>query len=124
MPEREGLAAMGSYNEELANAGVLLVAEGLHPSSRGKRVRFDVTGTTVIDGPFPETSQLLAGFWIWQVGSMDDAVGWLKKAPFSGGVEIEIRPIFEAEDFGAELTPELREQQGRVQAQAERNKAA
>ena len=123
MPDRESLAAMGGYNEELARAGVLLAAEGLHPSSKGKRVRFDGE-KTVTDGPFPRTGELLAGFWIWRVDSMEDAVEWLKKAPFGGGTEIELRPVFETEEFGAELTPELKEQQGRVQEMAERNKAA
>ncbi len=124
IPDRESLAAMGGYNEELAQAGVLLVAEGLHPSSKGKRLRFGEGEPVVTSGPFPQTGELLAGFWIWRVDSMEDAVRWLKQAPFGGGVEIEIRPVFETEDFGAVFTPELKEQQGRVQEMAERNKAA
>ena len=123
MPSEQILAEMGKYNEELARAGVLLAADGLHPSSKGKRVRFSADQTTVIDGPFAETKELIAGYWIWQVRSMDEAVEWLKRAPFSGGAEVEIRPVFEAEDFGAEFTPELREQEDRVRARAEQNKA-
>jgi hypothetical protein len=107
---------MGKYNEELVKAGVMLAGEGLHPSSKGKRVRFSGSQRTVIDGPFAETKELIAGFWIWKVKSMDEAVEWLKKAPFGGGAEIEIRPIFEAEDFGKELTPELREREQRLRA--------
>jgi hypothetical protein len=114
---------MGKYNEELARAGVLLAAEGLHPSSRGKRVRFSGDQKTVIDGPFAETKELIAGYWIWQVRSTEEAVEWLKRAPFDGGAEVEIRPVFEAEDFGAEFTPELREQEDRVRARAEQNQA-
>lgn len=123
MPSEQILAEMGKYNEELAKAGVLLAGDGLHPSSRGKRVRFSGDQRTVIDGPFTETKELIAGYWIWQVRSMEEAVEWLKRAPFGGGAEVEIRPVFEAEDFGAELTPELREQEDRVRAQAEQNKA-
>jgi hypothetical protein len=123
MPSEQILAEMGKYNEELARAGVLLAADGLHPSSKGKRVRFSADQTTVIDGPFAETKELIAGYWIWQVRSMDEAVEWLKRAPFGGGAEVEIRPVFEAEDFGAEFTPELREQEDRVRARAEQNKA-
>ena len=119
MPGRELLAAMGRYNEELANAGVMLAGEGLQPSSKGKRVRFSDGRPAVIDGPFAETKELVAGYWVWQVGSMDEAVEWLKRAPFGGGTEVEIRPIFEAEDFGAEFTPELREQEERVRKQVE-----
>jgi hypothetical protein len=117
MPDHKILAEMGKFNEELANAGMLLAADGLHPSSKGKRVRFSGQQRTVIDGPFAETKELIAGFWLWQVKSMDDAVEWLKRAPFGGGTEVEIRPVFEAEDFGAEFTPELREQEERVRAQ-------
>src|ERR671931_1655804 len=113
MPSKELLAEMGKYNEELARAGVMLAAEGLHPSSKGKRVRFSADQKTVIDGPFAETKELIAGYWIWQVRSMDEAVEWLKRAPFGGGAEVEIRPVFEAADFGAALTPELREQEER-----------
>ena len=117
MPTTEILATMGKYNEELAKAGVMLAGEGLHPSSKGKRVKFLGSQRTVIDGPFVETKELIAGFWIWKVKSMDEAVEWLKKAPFGGGMEIEIRPIFESEDFGKELTPELREREERLRAQ-------
>ncbi len=119
MPSREILTAMGKYNEELVKAGVMLAADGLHPSSKGKRVRFAGSQRMVIDGPFAETRELIAGFWIWKVKSMEDAVEWLKRAPFDGGVEIEIRPVFEAEDFGPQLTPELREQEARLRAQSE-----
>lgn len=119
MPSREILTAMGKYNEELVKAGVMLAGEGLHPSSKGKRVKFSGNQRTVIDGPFAETDYLIAGFWLWQAKSMEEAIEWLKRAPFDGGTEIEVRPIFEAEDFGAELTPELREQETRVRAQSE-----
>jgi hypothetical protein len=120
MPSREILEAMGKYNEELVKAGVMLAAEGLRPSSKGVRVKFSGEKRTVINGPFPETEQLVAGFWIWQAKSMEEAVEWLKRAPFGGGVEIELRPIFEMEDFGKELTPELREQEERLRAESER----
>jgi hypothetical protein len=123
MPSEQLLAEMGTYNEELARAGVMLAGDGLHPSSRGKRVRFSGDRKTVIDGPFAETKELIAGYWIWQVRSIEEAVEWLKRAPFDGGAEVEIRPVFEAEDFGAEFTPELREQEDMVRAQAEQNKA-
>jgi len=123
MPSEQILADMGKYNEELARAGVMLAGDGLHPSSKGKRVRFSADQKTVIDGPFTETKELIAGYWIWQVRSMEEAVEWLKRAPFGGGAEVEIRPVFEAEDFGAEFTPELREQEDRVRARAEQNKA-
>ena len=119
MPSREILAAMGNYNEELVKAGVMLAGEGLHPSSRGKRVRFDAGKKSVIDGPFAETKELVAGFWLWQVKSMEEAVEWLKRAPFDGGTEIELRPVFEADDFGAEFTPDLREQEERQRAAIE-----
>ena len=119
LPSREILTAMGKYNEELVKAGVMLAADGLHPSSKGKRVKFSGSQRMVIDGPFAETRELIAGFWIWKVKSMEDAVEWLKRAPFDGGVEIEIRPVFEAEDFGPQLTPELREQEARLRAQSE-----
>jgi len=114
LPKQDMLAEMGKYNEELANAGVMLAGEGLHASSRGVRVRFDGKKRTVIDGPFAETKELIAGFWLWQVRSRDEAIEWLKRAPFDGGTEIELRQVFEAEDFGAEFTPELREQERRV----------
>src|SRR5438128_2752838 len=104
MPSEKLLTDMGKYNEELVKAGVMEAGEGLHPSSKGKRVRFSGSQRTVIDGPFAETKELIAGFWIWKVKSIDEAVEWLKKAPFDGGTEIELRPIFEAEDFGTELT--------------------
>jgi hypothetical protein len=123
MPGTDLLAAMGKYNEELVNAGVMLAGEGLHPTAKGKRVRFDGSARTVTDGPFAETKELLAGFWLWQVKDMDDAVAWLKKAPFDGGTEIELRPVFETADFGAEMTPELREQEDRLRARVEARKA-
>jgi hypothetical protein len=117
MPSQKLLAEMGKFNEELVKAGVMLAADGLHPSSKGKRVRFSGQQRTVIDGPFVETKELIAGFWLWQVKSMEDAVEWLKRAPFDQGTEVEIRPLFEAEDFGAEFTPELRAQEARLRAQ-------
>ncbi len=123
MPSQEILAAMGKFNEQLVNAGVMLAGEGLHPSCKGKRVRFAGPARTVIDGPFAETKELIAGFWLWQVKSMDEAIEWLKRAPFDGGTEIEVRPVFEACDFGAELTPELREQEDRLRARIEKNKS-
>jgi hypothetical protein len=123
MPGTDLLAAMGKYNEELVNAGVMLAGEGLHPTAKGKRVRFNGTDRTLTDGPFAETKELLAGFWMWQVKDMDDAVAWLKKAPFDGGTEIELRPVFETADFGAEMTPELREQEDRLRARVEARKA-
>ena len=118
MPSHKLLEEMGKFNEELAKAGVLLAMEGLQPSSKGKRVKFSGTNRTVIDGPFTETKELIGGFWLWQVGSMDEAIEWLKRAPFDGGTEIEIRQVSEAEDFGAELTPELREQEERLRKQS------
>jgi hypothetical protein len=118
MPSREILEAMGKFNEKLIQAGVMLAGEGLQPSSKGARVRFSGGKKTVIDGPFAETKELVAGFWIWQVKSREEAIEWLKKAPFEG-TEIEIRQVFEAEDFGAEFTPELREQEERHRAQVE-----
>jgi len=124
MPKQKLLAEMGKFNEELAKAGVMLAAEGLQPSSKGKRVRFSGGTRTVIDGPFTETKELIAGFWLWQVRSMEEAIEWLKRAPFDGGTEIEIRQVFEAEDFGAELTPELRDQEERIRKQVEKKKAS
>jgi hypothetical protein len=120
MPSQELLTAMGKYNEELVNAGVLLAGEGLHPSSKGARVRFSGSNRTVIDGPFAETKELVAGFWIFQVKSLQEAIEWVKRCPnpLEGESEIEIRQVFEAEDFGAEFTPELREQEERIRAQA------
>lgn len=117
LPREQELAAMGKYNEELVKAGVMVSGEGLHPTSKGKRMRFTGSQRTVVDGPFSEAKELIAGFWIWQVKSMDDAVQWLKRAPFDGGTEIELRPVFEAEDFGEEFTPELRAQEERLRAQ-------
>jgi len=117
MPDAELLAAMGRYNEELVNAGVLEAGEGLHPTSRGVRVRFDGTQRTTIDGPFTETKELVAGYWIWKVASLQEAVEWLKRAPFDAGETVEIRPIFEADDFGEALSPELREQEERMRQQ-------
>lgn len=121
MPTERLLAEMGKFNEELAMAGVLLAGEGLHPSAKGARVRFSGAKRTVIDGPFAETKELIAGFWLWQLKSMEEAIEWVKRCPnpHDGESEIEIRPLFEAEDFGAEFTPELREQEARVRAQAE-----
>ena len=120
MPSEQLLAEMGRYNEELAKAGVILAAEGLHPSSKGARVRFSGTSRTVVDGPFAETKELVAGFWLWQVRSMDEAIEWARRCPnpHPEDCEIEIRPVFEAEDFGAAFTPELREQEERVRAAA------
>jgi hypothetical protein len=117
MPSEKLMTDMGKYNEELVKAGVMLAGDGLHPSSKGKRVRFSGTERTVIDGPFAETKELIGGYWLWQVKSMEDAVHWLKRAPFDGGTEIEIRPLFEADDFGKEFTPELRAQEDRLRAQ-------
>jgi hypothetical protein len=114
LPSREILAEMGKFNEKLVNAGIMLAGEGLQASSKGKRVKFSGPNRTVIDGPFAETKELIAGFWLWKVKSMDEAVEWLKRAPFGGGVEVEIRPLFEAEDFGENLTPELQEQEKRL----------
>jgi len=118
LPGKEILTQMGKYNEQLVKAGIMLAADGLHPSSKGKRVKFDGDKRIVIDGPFAETKELIAGFWLWQVKSMEEAIEWLKRAPFGGGVEIEIRPIFEAEDFGPEFTPELRKQEEQLQTQS------
>lgn len=117
MPSEQLLTEMGRYNEELAKAGIMLAGEGLHPSSKGVRVRFNGDRRTVTDGPFPETKELAAGFWLWQVNSKEEAIEWLKRAPFDGGTEVELRPLFEAEDFGAEFTPELREQEERIRQQ-------
>jgi len=114
MPDKEILTKMGKYNEELVKAGIMLAGEGLHPTSKGKRIRFSGEKRTVIDGPFTETKELIAGFWLWQVRSIEEAVEWLKRAPFDGGTEIEIRPVFEACDFGEEFTPELRAQEERL----------
>lgn len=123
MPDTALLAAMGAYNEELTKAGIMLAGEGLHPTRRGKRVRFSGKKRTVIDGPFTDTKDLIAGFWIWRVKSMDEAVEWLKRCPnpHDEETEVEIRPIFEADDFGEEFTPELRAQEERIIAEAARN---
>jgi hypothetical protein len=125
LPSRELLAAMGRYNEELAKAGVLLAGEGLHASSKGARVRFSGDDRTVIDGPFAETKELIAGYWLWQVGSKQEAIEWAKRCPNphpGTEAEIEIRQVFEADDFGPALTPELREQEERLRAQAQSKK--
>ena len=121
MPTTDLLAAMGKYNEELVKAGVMLAGEGLHPSAKGKRVRFSGKSRTVVDGPFAETKELVAGFWLWQVKSMEEAVEWVRRCPnpMESDSEIEIRQVFEAEDFGAELTPELRAQDERLRAKTE-----
>jgi hypothetical protein len=117
MPDEKMLAEMGKYNEELAKAGIMLAGDGLAPSSKGARIRFNGKNRTVIDGPFTETKELVAGYWIWQVKSKDEAIEWLKRAPFDGGAEVEIRQVFEAEDFGEEFTPELRAQENRIREQ-------
>ncbi len=123
MPSQELLTAMGKYNEELAEAGIMLAGEGLHPSSKGARVRFSGTNRTVIDGPFAETKELIAGFWLWKAKSMEEAIEWVKRCPnpMPGDSEIEIRQVFEAEDFGEEFTPELKEQEARTYRQVSRN---
>src|SRR5437868_602512 len=119
MPTTELLTQMMKFNEELVKAGVMLAGEGLTPTAKAKRIRFDGAKRTVIDGPFAESKELVAGYWIWQVKSIDEAVEWLKRAPFDGGTEVTIRPVFEAEDFGKELTPELRAQEERLRARIE-----
>jgi hypothetical protein len=122
LPSEELLTAMGKYNEELTKAGVMLAGEGLHPSSKGARVRFEREKRTVIDGPFAETKELVAGFWLWKCASLPEAIEWAKPMP-GEGAELEIRQVFEAEDFGAEFTPELREQEERLRAEIEKNQA-
>jgi hypothetical protein len=117
MPTEKMLTDMGKFNEELVKAGIMLAGDGLHPSFKGKRVRFSGANRSVIDGPFAETKELIAGFWLWQVKSMDEAVEWLKRAPFESGDEVEIRPLFEADDFGKEFTPELRAQEERLRSE-------
>jgi hypothetical protein len=121
LPDERILTEMGNYNEELVKAGIMLAGEGLHPSSKGKRVRFSGTKRTVIDGPFAETKELIAGYWMWQVKSMDEAVEWLKRCPNPHNEEsdVDIRPVFEADDFGAEFTPELRKQEQRLRDEME-----
>jgi hypothetical protein len=123
LPSTEMLAAMGKYNEELVKAGIMLDGNGLQSSSKGKRVKFEGTKRTVVDGPFAETKELIAGYWIWQVRSIDEAVEWVKRCPnpMESDSEIEIREVFEAEDFGENFTPELREQEQRVWEQAKQN---
>ena len=125
MPSEQMFAEMGKFNEELVKAGVMQAGEGLHPSSRGARVRFSGRNRTVVDGPFAETNELVAGFWIWQCASLQEAIEWVKRCPnpMPGDSEIEIRPIFEPEDFGAALTPELRQQEERLRAQVEQARA-
>jgi hypothetical protein len=119
MPSTAELEAMGKYNEELVKAGVMLAGEGLHPTSKGVRVKFEGGKKSVTDGPFAETKELLAGFWLWQVKSREEAIEWLKRAPFDGGTEIELRQVFEAADFGEEFTPELREREDQLRAEIE-----
>src|SRR3981189_2543231 len=114
---KETFAAMGKFNEELVKAGVMLAGEGLQPSSKGKRITFTAGKPTITDGPFAETKELIAGFWLWQVRSMEEAVEWLKRSPFGPGAEVEIRAVFEAEDFGPQMTPELKEQEERLREQ-------
>ena len=122
LPSGELLAEMGKFNEDLIKAGVMLAGDGLHASSKGKRVKFSGQQRTVTDGPFAETKELIAGYWLWQVKSIEEAVEWLKRAPFDGGTEVEIRPVFEAADFGAQLTPELKAQEERLRAQSAKSK--
>ena len=117
LPSTELLTNMGKFNEELVKAGVMLAGEGLHPSSKGKRITFTGSKPTITDGPFSETKELVAGFWLWQVRSMEEAVEWLKRSPFGPGAEVEIRQIFEAEDFGAQMTPEIKEREERLRNQ-------
>jgi len=122
LPDEKILTEMGKFNEQLTKAGVMLAGEGLHASSKGVRVKFDGSKRTVTDGPFAETKELIAGFWLWQVKSKEEAIEWLKRAPFDGGTEVEIRQVFETEDFGEAFTPELREQEERIRAQAAKKK--
>jgi hypothetical protein len=117
LPSTELLGKMGAYNEQLVKAGVMLAGDGLHPTSKAKRVKFTGEKRTVIDGPFAESKELIAGYWLWQVRSIEEAVEWLKRAPFDGGVEVEIRPVFEAADFGENLTPELRKRDEKLRQQ-------
>jgi hypothetical protein len=122
LPDRKILAEMGKFNEQLVKAGVMLAGEGLQPSSKGARVRFDGNKRTVTDGPFAETKELVAGFWLWQCKSKEEAIEWLKRAPFDGGTEVEIRQIFETEDFGAEMTPEMRDREERLRREIAQKK--
>jgi hypothetical protein len=120
LPDEKLLSEMLKYNEELVNAGVMLAGDGLHPSSKGKRIRFSGgKKQTVIDGPFAEAKELVAGYWLWQVKSMEDAVNWARRCPMQDGAVLELRPVFEAEDFGAEFTPELREKEEQIRARSE-----
>jgi hypothetical protein len=122
MPSREILTEMMKYNEQLVKAGVMLAGEGLHPSSKGVRVKFSGDKRIVTDGPFAETKELIAGYWLWQCKSKQEAIDWLKRAPFDGGTEVEIRQIFSPEDFGAAMTPELRQKEEQLRAQAQKQK--
>jgi hypothetical protein len=122
LPDTELFAKMGKYNEQLVKAGIMLAADGLQPTSKGKRVKFSGENRTVIDGPFSETKELIAGYWLWQVRSLEEAVEWLKRAPFDGGTEVEIRPIYEAADLGENFTPELRERDQRLREEIDRKK--
>ncbi|MEO5922464.1 MAG: YciI family protein [Bryobacteraceae bacterium] len=122
MPTTEQLTAMGKFNEELVKAGIMLSGEGLHPTSKAKRVKYTTKGPSIVDGPFAETKEMIAGFWMWQVRSMEEAVEWLKRCPMNEGDEVDIRPVFEAADFGAELTPELRDQEERLRAELAQRK--
>ena len=119
MPSEDLLTQMGNFNEELVKAGVMLAGEGLHPSSKGHRVKFSGKERTVVDGPFAETKELLGGFWLWEVRDLDEAIEWAKRAPMGGDTALELRPVFETEDFGDELTPELREREAALRAQTE-----
>ena len=122
MPSEELISKMMKFNEGLVKAGVMLAGDGLTPTSKAKRVKFSGSTRTVIDGPFAESKEIIAGYWIWQVKSIEEAVEWLKRAPFDGGVEVTIRPVFEADDFGKELTPELRAKNERLRAEVERQR--
>jgi hypothetical protein len=124
MPSEQLLSEMGKFNEELVKAGIMLDGQGLHPSSKGARIKFSGPKRTVVDGPFTETKELIAGYWVWQVRSMDEAIEWARRCPNPTGAEsvLEIRPIFEAEDFGAEFTPELREQEARIRSEIDKQK--
>jgi hypothetical protein len=124
LPDKKLFEEMGKFNEQLAKAGVMLAAEGLKPTSKAKRVKFSGTTRTVIDGPFTESKEIIAGFWLWQVRSMEEAVEWLKRAPFDGGAEIEIRPVYEFDDLGEVLTPELKQQEERIRQQVEKQQAS
>ena len=124
LPDTEILSKMGKYNEQLVKAGVMLAGDGLHPTSKAKRVKFSGEKRTVVDGPFTETKELIAGYWLWQVRSIDEAVEWLKRAPFDGGTEIEIRPVFEAADLGENFTPELRERDQKLREQIQDKKVS